>query len=137
VLGVNPRAEQGRIFPSDRVWSTLLARGLYVGERADSLVPLLQHGEHCVWFRNADECLRHCVELLSDCELREHIRDTGERHARENHTFDQRVPLILGEQEYVCRDETRVPYACSGSGGVVAGSSGIESSSSLQVEIAK
>ena len=102
VLGINPqRAAGGTNYTSDRTWMVMLAGGMYLGEYTTGMGAMLEDNVHCVWYRNLDDCLSRARSLLSDNERRSAIRIQGEKFVRANHTYDQRVPFLLEDREWV------------------------------------
>jgi spore maturation protein CgeB len=79
----------------------MLAGGFYAGEYTSGMAQMLEDGVHCVWYRDLDECVTRCKEFLADDSRRLAIKAEGEHYVRSNHTYDQRVPFILENKEWV------------------------------------
>jgi spore maturation protein CgeB len=62
---------------------------------------MLRDGEHCSWYRNLDDCVERARDILRNDAERDAIRMRGEKFVRANHTYDQRVPFILEDREWV------------------------------------
>src|SRR6266542_275925 len=95
-LGINSaRAVGGRSYTSDRTWMAILGGAFYLGQRTPGIGSLLTGGEHCAWYKDADDCIEQCGQYLRDDTARARIRAAGERFVRTHHTYDQRIPNIL------------------------------------------
>jgi hypothetical protein len=95
-LGILPaRAAGATVYASDRMWMVILAGGLYLGPAAAGVEELLRGAEHCVWYRDLDDCVSAIERLMGDAGERRRIRATGERFVRTHHTYDARVPYLL------------------------------------------
>lgn len=101
-LGINPvRAEGGVTYTSDRTWMVMLAGAFYLGQGTPGVMTFLQDGEHCRWYRDADECVRLAEYYLRHTAERERIRRAGEAFVRRHHTYDQRVRHLLDGTAWV------------------------------------
>ena len=95
-LGILPaRASGATIYASDRMWMVILAGGLYLGPWAPGVDELLRNGEHCIWYRDLDDCITQVERLMRDPRERERLRAAGEAFVRRNHTYDARLPFLL------------------------------------------
>jgi hypothetical protein len=97
VLGILPAIAQGSTtYASNRMWITMLAGGLYVGPWAPGIERIAVDGEHCVWYRQTEDCIARMLELLDAPEgERRRIRAAGEAFVRRHHTYDARVPNLI------------------------------------------
>lgn len=101
VLGVLPaRAATATTYASDRLWMSLLAGGFYLGPWRRELEMMLG-ADRCAWYRDFDDCVSQARFYLANPGQRERIRIAGEAFAREHHTYDARVPFLLGGREWV------------------------------------
>ncbi len=108
VLGVNPaRATGGTNYTSDRTWMVMLAGGFYLGEHSPGMAAMLEDGVHCAWYHDLDSCISRSLHYLASKPERETIRERGEQFVRANHTYDQRVPFLLEDREWVSPLEAR------------------------------
>ena len=102
VLGINPeRAAGGINYTSDRTWMVILAGGFYLGEYSVGMAAMLEDGVHCAWYEGIESCVKRSLHYLANEPDREAIRARGEKFVRANHTYDQRVPFILEDREWV------------------------------------
>lgn len=100
-LGILPaRASGATRYASDRMWMVILAGGLYLGPWAPEVDELLRNGEHCIWYRDLDDCVAQVQRLMGDGSERQRIRAAGEAFVRANHTYDARVPNLLGGTQW-------------------------------------
>jgi len=102
VLGINPeRAAGGTHYTSDRTWMVILGGGFYLGEYSAGMAAMLEDGVHCAWYDGLDSCVQRSLHYLAGDEERRAIRSRGEKFVRANHTYDQRVPFLLEDREWV------------------------------------
>lgn len=102
VLGINPaRAAGGTHYTSDRTWMVMLAGGFYLGEYSPGLATMLRDGVHCAWYEGVESCANRCFHFLANASERQVIRSQGEAFVRAHHTYDQRVPYLLGGGDWV------------------------------------
>ncbi|MEO7368043.1 MAG: glycosyltransferase [Gemmatimonadaceae bacterium] len=102
VLGINPtRAAGGIGYTSDRTWMVMLAGGFYLTQRTPGVAAMLQDGEHCAFYDDADSCVAQCNAYLADSPRRDRIRAAGEKFVRAHHTYDQRASNILDDRAFV------------------------------------
>lgn len=96
-LGILPAIAQGATtYASNRMWTTMLAGGLYVGPWAPGIERMAIDGEHCIWYRQTEDCIERMQALLdAPVEARRRIRRAGEAFVREHHTYDARVRNLL------------------------------------------
>ena len=97
VLGILPAIAQGSTtYASNRMWITMLAGGLYVGPWAPGIERIAVDGEHCLWYRQPEDCITRMLQLLQGPEEeRRRIRMAGEAFVRRYHTYDARVPNLI------------------------------------------
>ena len=103
VLGVNPArytAQSGNT-TSDRTWMVILAGGFFLGQGTPELEHMLRDGDHCGWYRDAEDCVAKITYYLENAASRERIRREGQVFVREHHTFDQRIHNLLSGEEFV------------------------------------
>lgn len=100
-LGILPaRASGATFYASDRMWMVILAGGLYLGPWAPGVDGMLHGGEHCIWYRDLDDCIARVEHLMRVPEERERIRAAGQAFVRAYHTYDARVPFVLRGAEW-------------------------------------
>lgn len=97
MLGCLPAIAAGATtYASNRMWTTMLAGGLYVGPWAPGIDRLAIDGEHCLWYRQAEDCIERLRALLgAPAEVRLRIRRAGQALVRQHHTYDARVPNLV------------------------------------------
>lgn len=101
-LGILPaRAAGGAGYTSDRAWMVILAGGFYVAEAGPGITAFLRDGEHCAWFRSAEECAGLLRYYSATAGERDRIRASGERFVRAYHTYDQRIHHLLTGEPWV------------------------------------
>ncbi|MGH7713475.1 MAG: glycosyltransferase, partial [Gemmatimonadaceae bacterium] len=66
-----------------------------LGPWAPGIDEFLLDGQHCVWYRDLDDCVTQIEGLMADPEERERIRVAGEAFVRTHHTYDARLPFLL------------------------------------------
>lgn len=96
-LGMNavPLMDQDDIAMSNRIWKVLGCGGTYLGQWLPRAPLLARHGEHCLWFRDADEAIALAKEMVNDPERRARIAAAGRAHALAHHTYAERMPWLL------------------------------------------
>lgn len=96
-LGSLPAIAAGATtYASNRMWTTMLAGGLYVGPWAPGIDRLAIDNEHCLWYRQAEDCIERLRGLLgAPAGVRRRIRRAGEALVRQHHTYDARVPNLI------------------------------------------
>ena len=101
-LGINPtRAVGGVSYTSDRTWMVMLAGGFYLAQRTPGVAAMLNDGEHCAFYDDADSCVAQCARYLAAPAERAAIRKQGEEFVRAHHTYDQRIANILENRGFV------------------------------------
>jgi hypothetical protein len=85
---------------SNRIWRVLGAGGLFLGEYVEGCETLARHGEHVVWYRNAEEAVTLARQYLSDRAARRRIAAAGRAHALTSHTYAHRLGNILAGEGY-------------------------------------
>jgi hypothetical protein len=97
MLGIHPAVmKHANTAASDRMWMTILAGGVYLGPFTDAQAAMLQDDVHCIWYTDLDSCIARAAHYLAHADARERIRTQGEAFVRANHTYDARVPALLG-----------------------------------------
>lgn len=101
-LGASAVPEQDRdhASASNRMWKVLGCGGLYLGPHVDGIEHFARHGEHCLWFRGADEAVALVREYLGDPGARARIAAAGREHALADHTYARRLELVLAGRGY-------------------------------------
>ena len=100
-LGLLPAIAEGATnYASNRMWTTALAGGFYLGQGSPGIDQLLVDGVHCAWFTDLDSCVAKAEHYLAAPDERERVRRAGEAFVREHHTFDQRITHILGGSDW-------------------------------------
>ena len=101
-LGLLPAIAAGATnYASNRMWTTALAGGFYLGEGSAGIDQLLLDGVHCAWFTDLDSCVARAEHYLADPAARERVRRAGEAFVRQHHTFDARIAHILDATDWV------------------------------------
>jgi hypothetical protein len=101
-LGLIPAAARGgTTYASNRMWTTTLAGGFYLGEGTPGIDQMLLDGVHCAWFTDFDSCVAKAERYLADSAERERVRRQGETFVRAHHTFDERAQHILSGAPWV------------------------------------
>jgi hypothetical protein len=100
-LGANAVPEQDVevASASDRMWKILACGGAYVGPYVPGIESLAADGEHCRWYRRTDECVAIVRELVAHPERARAMAERGRAHALAHHTYDERLKLLLADQE--------------------------------------
>jgi len=102
VLGINPeRAWGGSGYTSDRTWMVLLAGGFLLGQHSPGLAAMLREGVHYAWYDDIGGCINRCFHFVANTQERLAMRTQGSAFVRANHTYDQRVPYLLEDREWV------------------------------------
>jgi spore maturation protein CgeB len=101
-LGANALPEQDREYASasNRMWKILGCGGFYLGQYVAGIDRFARHGEHCAWYRSADEAVELVRRYLADPEARARIAAAGRAHALARHTYAQRLALLLAGRGY-------------------------------------
>lgn len=95
-----PEQDRDQASASNRMWKVLGCGGLYLGPYVDGIEHFARHGEHCLWFRGADEAVALVSQYLGDPGARASIAAAGRAHALANHTYAQRLELLLAGRGY-------------------------------------
>ena len=80
---------------SNRIWKVLGCGGFYLGAWQPGSDDFARNGEHCVWYRDADEAVALAERYLAAPEERAAIAAAGREHALSHHTYAHRLPLLL------------------------------------------
>lgn len=80
---------------SARVYRTLAAKGFLLMRHVKGLERQFIPGQHLETFRTTEECLERIERYLQDPERRERIAASGYEKVLRNHTWDQRVKLLV------------------------------------------
>ncbi len=59
-----------------------------------------REGEHCRWFRSIDQCVAQIGELIANPGERTAMAKRAREHALAHHTYDHRMRMLLGGEEY-------------------------------------
>jgi hypothetical protein len=96
-LGAHAIARQGHqvACDSNRIWKVLGCGGFYLGAWQPGSEDFARHGEHCAWYRGADEAVAMAERYLASPGDRAAIAAAGREHALRHHTYAQRLPLLL------------------------------------------
>jgi hypothetical protein len=101
-LGILPsRAAGATTYASDRMWMVILAGGLYLGPWAPGVDAMLRDNTHCFWYRDLEHCRARIRELTGLPDECERVRRAGEAFVRAHHTYDARLPFLLGRTPWV------------------------------------
>ena len=100
-LGLLPAIADGATnYASNRMWTTALGGGFYLGQGSPGADQLLLDGVHCAWFTDLDSCIARAEHYLGAPAERERVRVAGEAFVRRHHTFDERITHILASTEW-------------------------------------
>ena len=80
---------------SNRIWKVLGCGGFYLGARQPGSETFARDGEHCAWYRGADEAVALAERYLASPGRRAEIAAAGREHALRHHTYAHRLPLLL------------------------------------------
>jgi hypothetical protein len=80
---------------SNRIWKVLGCGGFYLGAWQPGSDDFARNGEHCVWYRDADEAVALAERYLAMPGERAEIAAAGREHALHHHTYAHRLPLLL------------------------------------------
>ncbi|MBK7595164.1 MAG: glycosyltransferase family 1 protein [Gemmatimonadetes bacterium] len=100
-LGANavPAQDTEYASASDRMWKIFGCGGAYVGPWVNGIETMAEHGVHCRWYRSTEECVAEVRELVAQPEERAAMAVRGRLHALAHHTYDDRLRLLLADQE--------------------------------------
>jgi Glycosyl transferases group 1/DUF based on E. rectale Gene description (DUF3880) len=80
---------------SNRIWKVLGCGGFYLGAWQPGSDEFARHGEHCVWYRDADDAVMLAERYLASPGERGAIAAAGREHALRHHTYAHRLPLLF------------------------------------------
>jgi hypothetical protein len=80
---------------SNRIWKVLGCGGVYLGAWQPGSGEFARQGEHCVWYRGADDAVAMAERYLASPTDRVGIAAAGREHALRHHTYAHRLPLLL------------------------------------------
>jgi spore maturation protein CgeB len=80
---------------SNRIWKVLGCGGFYLGAWQPGSDDFARNGEHCAWYRGADEAVALAERYLAWPGERAEIAAAGRAHALDHHTYAHRLPLLL------------------------------------------
>jgi spore maturation protein CgeB len=80
---------------SNRIWKVLGCGGFYLGAWQPGSDDFARNGEHCAWYRTADEAVAMVERYLAEPGERAAIAASGREHALREHTYAHRIPLLL------------------------------------------
>jgi spore maturation protein CgeB len=80
---------------SNRIWEVLGCGGFYLGARQPGSEEFARDGEHCAWYRGADEAVALVRRFLAAPDERAAIAAAGRAHALEHHTYAHRLARLL------------------------------------------
>lgn len=95
-----PEQDRDQASASNRMWKVLGCGGLYLGPYVDGIEHFARHGEHCLWYRGADEAVALVGEYLANPAARASIAAAGRAHALAEHTYARRLELLLTGRGY-------------------------------------
>jgi spore maturation protein CgeB len=96
-IGAHAVAEQENMVACDsnRIWKVLGCGGFYLGPWQPGSDDFGRGGEHCVWYRGADEAVALAERYLGLPSERAGIAEAGREHALRHHTYAHRLGLLL------------------------------------------
>jgi hypothetical protein len=80
---------------SNRIWKVLGCGGFYLGAWQPGSGDFARNGEHCAWYRGADEAVALAERYLGSARERTEIAAAGREHALRHHTYAHRLSLLL------------------------------------------
>jgi hypothetical protein len=80
---------------SNRIWKVLGCGGFYLGAWQPGSDEFARGGEHCQWYRDADEAVALAQRYLATPAERAAIAAAGREHALRHHTYAHRLQLLL------------------------------------------
>jgi spore maturation protein CgeB len=80
---------------SNRIWKVLGCGGFYLGAWQPGSESFARDGEHCAWYRSADEAVALAQRYLASGRERAAIAAAGREHALRHHTYAHRLALLL------------------------------------------
>jgi spore maturation protein CgeB len=113
VLGIKRFLESSGL--NMRFFEVLAARACYLTDPTPELNTFFTPGEHLYTYENADQLAMQIQILLHDNALRDHIRDSGYQHVRQNHTYDNMAQTLLATYKNIklgnCGKPCLKPYS--------------------------
>jgi hypothetical protein len=96
-IGAHAVAEQKDLAACDssRIWKVLGCGGFYLGAWQPGSDDFSRNGEHCAWYRGADEAVALAERYLASPAERAAIAAAGREHALRHHTYAHRLRLLL------------------------------------------
>ncbi len=85
---------------SNRLWRTLAAGGVFLGERVGGIEHFAKDGVHARWYASEAEAIDLLRALLADPAGRERMAQAGREHVLASHTYAHRLALLLADQGY-------------------------------------
>lgn len=82
------------------MWKVMACGGAYLGQWTPGIDALAQDGEHCRWFRDADDASRVLRSLLEDRIERDAMAARGRVHVLEHHTYEARLRVLLSGGQF-------------------------------------
>lgn len=98
VVGDSCFASTARSYTSDRLFETVGRGGFLVYPRIPAAAAALEGGKHCMFYTPGDfDSLRRAIEwsLVMTHDERQQIREAGQMHVREHHTYLNRLEELL------------------------------------------
>jgi hypothetical protein len=89
-----------RACASNRMWKVMGCGGFYLGPRVPGIEHFARDGEHCAWYDSPDHALDLVREYLAAPGVRTAVAEAGRKHALAEHTYADRVRLLLEERGY-------------------------------------
>jgi hypothetical protein len=80
---------------SNRIWKVLGCGGFYLGAWQPGSDAFARDGEHCAWYRDAEEAVTLAGRYLAAADERAAIAAAGREHALRHHTYAHRLHLLL------------------------------------------
>ena len=80
---------------SNRIWKVLGCGGFYLGAWQPGSDEFAADGEHCAWYRGAEDAVALAERYLATPERRLAIAAAGREHALRHHTYAHRLQLLL------------------------------------------
>lgn len=99
---VAPKYPQDNHYWSNRIYQVIGRGGFLIHPYLTGLAEEFEDGEHLVFYRNPKEMIEKINYYLQNDEERERIREKGQKHCLENHTyyqaFNQLFNKVYGEK---------------------------------------
>lgn len=103
MLGINPAFHvQHRIwaYTSNRMVRTIACGAFYLTERIPGVDGIFRDGEHAAYYGDEPELIGQVERYLADDEARRTIAAGGREFVLQHHTYDRRLPNLLGGQPW-------------------------------------